>query len=372
MKFAPGHFCLATAIVVQCALFLFLLWKHHTDELYYRSCLKHAQQRRNHTDSHSEEMNGGDDKRQDDDAFQRLDPIGKTLARSRRQAQNRKSKGGGGPLRDEKRAILIPDTCQTSPTMQKFDEIYAQRTWRKESALLEKEDFYSNGQWPPRERRSASGPGSDLGKATTTSLQILRTAITQYEVSTMIDLPCGDANWIFDSWETDSLELYIGLDVVRAIVDRNAERLQHHSNKIFRLWDGTTCPLPKFQVGSTGPVRAADLVHSRDVLQHLSKQQGLAFLCGVFTSGARVFVSTSFPDGSNGGDIEAGAFVHMNLHAAPYNLPRGTCQGTHPDHESDETCVYDLTQPWVKKWIAQKNCPKVAPSLAQLRQSGDF
>ena len=47
----------------------------------------------------------------------------------------------------------------------------------------------------PLDRKSASGHGSDLGVATSESLRFLSDAIRQYNVTSMIDVPCGDANW---------------------------------------------------------------------------------------------------------------------------------------------------------------------------------
>jgi hypothetical protein len=256
---------------------------------------------------------------------------------------------------ENKLAVLLPGSCTTSEAMRHFDEFYEKGYWSGSSPMLTKEDFYSNADWPPRERKSNSGLGSNLGYSTKKSLDIIRKTISTFNVSAMIDIPCGDANWIFDSWETDSLKLYIGLDVVQEVTRRNAERLRFHSNKIFRHWDGTTCPLPKYKDVFSDRVRAADMVHSRDVIQHLPPDQGVVFLCNVFLSGARVFVSTSYPGGDNIFNQDA-TYVQNNLHASPYDLSRGECVLTHPDIEQDETCIYDLGADWVKKWVVQKGC----------------
>jgi hypothetical protein len=258
-------------------------------------------------------------------------------------------------LHPEKLAVLLPDTCTTSEAMRHFDAFYEKGLWTDNSPMLTKEDFYSNADWPPKERTSNSGPGSQLGENTKNSLDIVRKTISKFNVSAMIDMPCGDANWIFDSWKTDSLKLYIGLDVVQEVIRRNAERLRFHSNKIFRHWDGTTCPLPKYKYVSSDRIRAADMVHSRDVIQHLPPEQGEVFICNVFLSGARVFVATSYPGGDNNFNQDA-VIMQNNLHASPYDLSRGECVLTHPHHEQDETCIYDLGADWVKEWVVQKGC----------------
>jgi hypothetical protein len=256
--------------------------------------------------------------------------------------------------------ILRPNVCpyMTSRTAAAFDKVYETSLWGH--PIQNASDFYSGAAWPPKERKSASGTGSQLGYSSQVSLQVLQGAIRKFDVNTMIDLPCGDANWIFDSLETDTLELYIGLDIVKRVVEETAARLAHHSNKIFRHWDGAKCPLPKIVYGTVE--RSVDLVHARDVLQHLKLEQGIQFLCHVFQSGARVFVTTTFPRNGNNRAIQEGEFYLNDLSAAPFNLPAPkndntvTCTPTHPKHELDETCVYDLTQPWVAAWIAEKKC----------------
>jgi hypothetical protein len=264
--------------------------------------------------------------------------------------------------------ILRPNTCPHVSKTSAFDKIYDKAEWG--GPVQNASDFYSDAAWPPKKRGSASGPGSDLGYATQVSMQVLQGAIRRYNIRTMIDVPCGDANWIFDSLETDTMELYIGLDIVKRLVEVNAARLAHHSNKIFRHWDGAKCPFPKIVQGTVE--RAVDLVHARDVLQHLPLPQGIQFLCHVFQSGARVFVTTSFLGSKTNKAIHEGDFFHNDLTGAPFNLPAPkdntivTCTLTHPTMERDHTCVYDLTQPWVADWIVEKKC-----DASQLQTSVD-
>jgi hypothetical protein len=257
--------------------------------------------------------------------------------------------------------ILRPNVCPYVGTSA-FDTVYDTAKWSGTPAQTAS-DFYSNATWPPKERKSGSGPGSNLGYSTQVSMQILQHVIREHKVTTMIDLPCGDVNWIFDSLETDSLELYIGLDIVGSVIKTNAARLAHHSNKIFRHWDGAQCPLPKIAFrkrDGQNIERSVDLVHSRDVLQHLTLVQGMQFLCNVFQSGARLFVTTSFPGhGMKNRDIKEGEFFYNDLTVDPYNMPKTTCTPTHPRHEPDLTCVYNLTQPWVADWIAEKKCDEM-------------
>jgi hypothetical protein len=260
--------------------------------------------------------------------------------------------------------ILHPISCKHLNTSQ-FDTIYKSEFWGPK--LSKPEAFYGNAQFPPPSRSSSSGGGSDLGPRTMNSLDILRKTIVRYNISTMIDIPCGDLNWIFDSWETDSLKLYIGLDVVKPVIDLNSKRFAHHNNKVFAHWDGSYCTLPKFFKPSMGGIqnlpetkqsiqhKSVDLIHSRDVLQHLTLREGLSFLCNMIMSGARVLISTTFPHGSNR-NIQPGQFYYNNLDLPPFSLPKNEneCVETHPQLEPDQTCVYDLSGDWVKPWIQEK------------------
>lgn len=259
---------------------------------------------------------------------------------------------------------LLPDSC--NPPESAFNSIYINGVWNKGGKLHPADYFYNNAKWPPKKRQSSSGLGSNLGALTEKSLQFLREAIQEHHVETMIDLPCGDVNWIFDSLETDTLKLYLGLDIADVVIGVNAQRFLHHSNKLFRHWDGSSCPLPKYILPQDAQQseHSFDLIHSRDVLQHLPLDQSLPYLCHVFSSGAKLFMTTTYPNATNR-DIKQGDWFENNLEAPPFNLPKHSdgevkCVITHPEVEGDWTCLYNLTQRWVTEWIAENNCSERA------------
>lgn len=250
---------------------------------------------------------------------------------------------------------LIPNQCNSPSRNKNFDSIYLNGRWGKK--LLSPSDFYGEGQWPPHAARkvSASGGGSELGHASETSLNILKDAIKKYNISSMIDVPCGDANWIFDSFITDSLPLYLGLDIVRPVIEVNEQRFKHHSNKIFRFWDALECHLPRYRNGANAKDEPFELVHVRDVIQHMNPQQGVKYFCNVFQSQAKILVTTTFPDGFNRPNVREGGAYRNNLEQEPFSFPKGnSCTPTHPKHESDITCVYNLSEPWVKDFVSSK------------------
>ena len=258
---------------------------------------------------------------------------------------------GQAPKRPGLRAA--PEKCEAT-SRGHFDSIYRQGGWgRRQKAAR---DFYGNAQWPPQKARlkSASGPGSDLGYATHNSLQIVRRTISKYNLSTMLDVPCGDVNWILDSFETDTVNLYVGLDITRDVVDANNARFAHHNNKHFYVWDATECVIPEV-LGGTSGARPFDLVHVRDVIQHLPLQMGVKYFCNIFKSGPRYLITTTYPNASENRDIAEGKWYRNNLSLEPFSFPPGDdCIRTHPKMEPDVTCVFDLSRPWVKTFISTK------------------
>jgi len=91
---------------------------------------------------------------------------------------------------------IEPNQC-TSTNRGVFDKIYATNVWGG-GLLRRPEEFYSEANWPPKDKikTSASGPGSNKGIQTVASLHALKEAIIKYNVKSMLDIPCGDVNWL--------------------------------------------------------------------------------------------------------------------------------------------------------------------------------
>lgn len=272
-------------------------------------------------------------------------------------------------------SAILPDACPIQMNTSLFDLTYQKGFW--DIPVQEPADFYLNGGLPQvrrkHSRKSSSGAGSALGIRTETSLSFLREVIANYSIHTMIDLACGDANWIFDSWETDSIALYLGLDVAAPVVALNQRRFRHNSNKIFRHWNGYECgALPQHFLNTEGMVTTSsfpigdseshsfDLIHARDVIQHVKKDNGIRMLCNIFESKAAMFITTSYLNETENREFastEGRNFQPYNFDLPPFDFGEAeSCRMTHPDkHELDYTCVYDLRKPWVAHFL-KKNC----------------
>ena len=247
---------------------------------------------------------------------------------------------------------LIPSKCD-SPLRGQFDKIYETANWG--AHLRKPNDFYGDAAWPMNDvvrMKSASGEGSGLGVATVTSLKIIKDTIIEYNVTSILDIPCGDVNWILDSFLTDTIPLYVGLDIVADVIKVDQQRFVHHNNKHFQFWDASECVLPKFKQQGQTQAQAFDLIHVRDVIQHLPLERGIKFVCNIFKSQAKVLVTTTYPDQKRNKNIGEGSWDKINLELEPFNFPHvESCTPTHPQVESDHTCVYNLTQPWVNDFL---------------------
>ena len=214
---------------------------------------------------------------------------------------------------------------------------------------------------------SGSGDGSDLGRNTRNSLRFFAKAIECYSIRTMIDVPCGDVNWQFHAWEVDSLDLYLGLDIVRPTVAFQRARFEHHRNKLFAHWDMVNCPLPQVQL--QGVTQPFDLVHIRHAIQHLSPANAAKAIDNVRESKAKYLVVSTFPDFPLPAPaIEDGGFYTNNMARPPFNFPPAlACMPridapTKVQSDWDHACLYRVSE------IPAPNMSYNAPTDAEVGQ----
>ncbi|MAZ76715.1 MAG: hypothetical protein CMH31_05370 [Micavibrio sp.] len=162
--------------------------------------------------------------------------------------------------------------------------------------------IYESNDWNGRE--SVSGQGSDLNE-TEVLLQKLPALLEKYDVKTIIDLPCGDFNWI-QHLEYD-FDHYTGVDIVQAIIDRNI--CEYGSDSIsFKKQDCLKDDLGR-----------ANLILCRDLLIHFSFEDCFSFFKNLKKSNIQYVLTTHFIDEENE-EIETGQWHPINLMAPPFNL----------------------------------------------------
>lgn len=182
----------------------------------------------------------------------------------------------------------------------------AARTRRKQlSAKTRAEvfrDIFSSNGW--RDCESASGGGSTLA-ATEQLRDVLSEVIKRYQIMTLVDIPCGDFNWMRHV-DLDSVT-YIGIDIVPELVQK--------------LQDEFGNPTRRFEVGDvvTSELPPADAVICRDLFLHLSLSEARTALRRL-RDNYRVVLVSSNPSIRRNLDIVTGESRQLNLELEPFNL----------------------------------------------------
>lgn len=164
--------------------------------------------------------------------------------------------------------------------------------------------IYARNGWGSAE--SISGDGSTL-RETRVARQVLPVLTERYGIRTLLDIPCGDCNWM------RAIDFcgrtYIGADIVAELIQRNQTAFGDPARSFLKL-DLVRDPLPR-----------ADLVLCRDCMIHLSNADVLAALRNVRRSGARYLLATTYTARPTNADIVTGEWRPINLQVAPFNLP---------------------------------------------------
>ena len=166
-------------------------------------------------------------------------------------------------------------------------------------------DIYKKNIWKSSE--SISGTGSELSE-TSTVIDNLPKIFKQFDIKSVLDLPCGDFNWM-KTVNLSGIE-YIGGDVVDAIVSKNiAEYASEHIT--FKHINLLEDPLPK-----------VDLIFCRDCLVHFSIADIYKALDNICNSNSKFLLTTTFTGRPTTGDIPTGDWRPINLQNQPFNLPQ--------------------------------------------------
>jgi glycosyltransferase involved in cell wall biosynthesis len=165
------------------------------------------------------------------------------------------------------------------------------------------EEIYQKNVWGNSESHSGHGSSASATRFLRTALSQL---LTDLGVKSMLDVPCGDFNWM------RLLDLridYFGADIVPQLIEAN-QRKYSRPGRAFGLLDVVKDPLPN-----------ADLVFSRDLLVHLSERDIRSALENIFDSGATYLVATTFTSRDKNLDIPTGPWRPLNLQRPPFSFP---------------------------------------------------
>jgi 2-polyprenyl-3-methyl-5-hydroxy-6-metoxy-1,4-benzoquinol methylase len=152
---------------------------------------------------------------------------------------------------------------------------------------------------------TVSGPGSTISE-THETVNIIQTVIQQYTIKSLLDIPCGDFNWM----KTVDLTgvSYEGADIIGEIIRMNRERYERPGISFYQA-DLLTAMLPK-----------ADLIFCRDCLVHFSDKHVKMAIQNIKRSGSAYLLTTTFTRAENSA-IVTGSWRAINLQMAPFYFP---------------------------------------------------
>lgn len=162
--------------------------------------------------------------------------------------------------------------------------------------------IYRENRWSSTE--SVSGPGSGKAQAAI-FIPSLENCLRELSIRTMLDLPCGDFNWMQEV-RLAGIK-YTGADLVDDLILKNQANYPQH--RFIRL-DLLKDQLP-----------AMDLIFNRDCLVHFSFQHIAQALNNIGNSDSTYFMTTSFSGQRLNYDIHSGDWRPLNLQRSPFHFP---------------------------------------------------
>lgn len=155
---------------------------------------------------------------------------------------------------------------------------------------------------------SISGPGSSIYETTYIRMQLPR-IFHDYAIKILLDLPCGDFNWM-RLVDLSALDQYIGSDIVATLVEKNQK--QYGNERItFSQKDIVYDALP-----------TADLLLCRDCFVHLPFDLIFQALANIKKAGIPYILITTFPAQDANTDIHSiGQWRALNFQKTPFNFP---------------------------------------------------
>jgi SAM-dependent methyltransferase len=176
---------------------------------------------------------------------------------------------------------------EQSPLTSTFNRIYSEGTWGRDVA-----------------GKGISGSGSTL-EITREYRIYVEEFIRKNGVTSVVDAGCGD--WTFSSTIDWGNASYLGIDIASDVIE--AVRDKHERETI------------KFRVGDiTEELPAADLLISKDVLQHLPNELVGKFIRNNLKRGKYKWALLTNDRGSGNGDTEPGGYRAIDLSAAPFEV----------------------------------------------------
>lgn len=177
----------------------------------------------------------------------------------------------------------------------------SQPSWTKQIFTY----IYTVGHWGTEE--TISGHGSKLAE-TQAIRKKLPSLLKQLNIKTILDLPCGDFNWMRTVDLTEYK--YIGADIVSELIQKNQQKYGN-SYRTFIELDATHNEIPK-----------VDLIICRDCLVHLPIEDVRKVIQNFKKSGSAYLLATTYPQSYENRSLKTGEWWPQNFLLEPFNFPQ--------------------------------------------------
>lgn len=200
--------------------------------------------------------------------------------------------------------------------------------------------IHKNNEWLSNE--SVSGTGSEM-ENTVVLVNELRKFITSHNIKSIIDVPCGDLNWMKYLLEFFPEVEYTGGDIVGNLIEQN--------RKLF----------PKYNFGQVditlnSIISVYDLLICRDCLVHLSTELVKSAIKNISKSDVKYIGLTSFTKQEKNIDIPTGSWRTLNLQIEPFNLPEPYYTINEQCYEANGMFLDKCLLIWKKEQLLTINC----------------
>ena len=198
--------------------------------------------------------------------------------------------------------------------------------------------IYNENFWESNESRS--GIGSEI-KNTKEVLKSLDQIIKDFKIKSIIDIPCGDFNWM-SFMDMKNIE-YQGHDIVEQLIIKNNKKFKKNNISFFNS-DITNSRLGK-----------ADLMFVRDCFVHFSIEDIKKSTFRIKQSRSKYLMSTSFVNLERNIDIYTGDWRPINLEKEPFNFSKPLiiynekCKEMDGIYADKSLCIWEINKlPYLK------------------------
>jgi len=206
-----------------------------------------------------------------------------------------------------------------------FNSIYQSKHW------VQGENIF------PERFISISGHGSNINTDQSNNLiSSLSDFIKNYQISSMLDMPCGDFLWMNELLKKNKIIKYLGIDIVNDIIKKN--KIKYENEKI---------KFSNFDIIDFYTNENFDLVLMRDFFIHINNADIKTVLKNLQNMNIKYFAFENYNINKNE-DVITGRHRKINLKLEPFKL--GDPLFSFKDYENDKYIYF-----YEKKSLFKKN-----------------